>query len=215
MNFTELTIKILFIFFPGLIAVIIINNLTTHKKVEFKFFIIYSFILGTLSYMVIYILLIVNNIYLGFNGFKSHKNLAFMDVLTNNESFVNGKEIIFATIIAFFLSLLISLILNNGWLHIIARKLKITNQFGEKDVWQYLFNSPELSWITVRDFSTNMIYQGYVAAFSDTHAENELLIQDVYVYDSKTGNYLYDLNALYITRDKSDLTIEIQKKEAD
>lgn len=211
MNFTELTVQLLLIFLPGIVASIIINNLTTHKKPDFKFFIIYSFILGVLSYMIFYFLILFNKLYLKINGFESKTKLTFIKVLTNNETSVNVKEIIFTTIIAFLLALLISFIINKGWFHIVARKLNITKQFGEKDVWQFLFNSRELSWISVRDFDTNMVYQGYVAAFSDTHKENELLIQDVYVYDGRTGSYLYDLNALYITREKSKLTIEIQK----
>lgn len=211
MNLTELTIRLLLLFFPGLIAALLINNLTTHKRPDFNVYILHSFILGMLSYFVANLLLLLNNWYLKMNGFQSNGELSFFQSLTDNTVSISYKEVVVVTVIAFILAIIISLILNRGWFHWLARKAKITNQFGEGDVWQYLFNSPDIGWITVRDLETDLVYQGYVSAFSDTHQENELLLGEVHVYDGKTAEFLYELKMLYINRDLNKITIEIQK----
>lgn len=210
MNVTELTIRLLLLFFPGIIAALVITNLTTHKRPNFNLLILYSFILGLLSYFTTNSLLALNGLFLKFNGVQSRKELTFFKSLTDPTVLISMKEIMFVSLISIVLSLVISLVINRGWFHKIARAMKVTNQFGEKDVWQHLFNSPDIGWVTVRDLENNLMYQGYVGAFSDTFMENELLLKDVKVYYGETGEYLYDLKILYITRDIRKLTVEIQ-----
>lgn len=211
MEFSELTIRLLLIFFPGMIAMFIINNLTTHKRNEFNIFLLHSFLMGLVSYFTAYFVVMINNWILILNGYSGNKKLQFLESLTNGKSAISIREVLLVTLLAIILAIVISLVINRGWFHLLARKLKITNQFGEKDVWQHMFNSPNVEWISVRDFENDLIFQGHVAAFSDTSITNELLLQDVIVYASSTGEELYHLDAIYITRKTDSLTIEVQQ----
>ena len=62
----------------------------------------------------------------------------------------------------------------------------------------------------VRDFETDLAYEGWVNAWSDTYEVNELLLRDVKVYKSSTAELLYEVDSVYLTRAKDRLTIEIR-----
>ena len=93
------------------------------------------------------------------------------------------------------------------------RFLGITNKFGELDVWGYLMNSNDVSWITVRDIENNLMYDGWIQAFSDNSKEAEVLLGDVQVYDNNSGELLYEVNSQYLSLDKAKIRIEVRKLE--
>ena len=89
--------------------------------------------------------------------------------------------------------------------------MRITNKFADLDVWSYIFNSPDNYWIRVRDYNKNIIYQGWVEAFSDSTGKDELLLTQVSRYDLRTGNPFADnqLERLYIPISRDDMTVEL------
>jgi membrane glycosyltransferase len=51
MNFTSFTIRLLLLFLPGIISIILIDTFTIHRRWEgYKYF-LYSFVLGLLCYL--------------------------------------------------------------------------------------------------------------------------------------------------------------------
>ena len=90
------------------------------------------------------------------------------------------------------------------------QKLKITKKFGEQDVWGFLMNSPSTEWITVRDTENNIMYDGWVKAFSDNSKEAELLLESVSVYKNDTGEHLYDVDAQYLSLNRDKISIEVR-----
>ena len=109
------------------------------------------------------------------------------------------------------LGLLASLALNKHWLNRLARVIGVSNKFGDLDVWARMFNSSDIVWVVVRDFNHDLAFDGWVNAFSDTYDTNELLLRDVKVYQSSSAQLLYELDSVYLTREKDELTIEISK----
>ena len=61
--FTIIAINILFLLLPGILGVKIIRSLTytAGKKEEFNFFILDSFVLGTISYIFVFLILLTIN----------------------------------------------------------------------------------------------------------------------------------------------------------
>jgi len=116
-----------------------------------------------------------------------------------------------ATLVAPVLGLLASLALNKHWLNRLARVIGVSNKFGDLDVWARMFNSSDIVWVVVRDFNHDLAFDGWVNAFSDTYDTNELLLRDVKVYQSSSAQLLYELDSVYLTREKDELTIEISK----
>lgn len=91
-----------------------------------------------------------------------------------------------------------------------ALRTKLTKKFAEVDVWDYIFNSEneEMKWVIVRDVKNNLMYQGWVEAFSDTVKENELFMRDVVVYKNSTAEEYYSMPGLYISRNRDEITVE-------
>ena len=92
----------------------------------------------------------------------------------------------------------------------IAQLIRLTRRFGDQDVWSYLFNSTDVEWMTVRDHKRNLVYDGRVRFFSEDEKPAELYLQDVKVYDNASGEQLYDVAGMYISLERTDLTIEFR-----
>lgn len=203
LEFSDFTIRLLLLFFPGIIATLILDKLTTHRGRELRDFILYSFILGVTSYSLLYLAIQVINLF-----YKKTLTVIFFEALTSGKTTINFKEVFFATLIAVLLGVFMSIIVNRKMIHRAAQKLKITKKFGDSDVWQYIFESPDIEWITVRDLSNDLVYQGWVSAYSDTHENNELFLRDVIVYRNSDGSRLYDVKGIYLTKNKDDIILE-------
>ncbi|WP_417900464.1 DUF6338 family protein [Bacillus haimaensis] len=215
MQFSELTVRLLLIFFPGIISAIIIDNLTIHRGRELKVFLLNAFILGLASYFILFIWISINNWIVKLRGLEPTWKVNFLDSLIDKTSNIDIKEVLIATMISFLLGLLISAAINYKILHRFAKKIKITKKFGQLDVWSYTFDSPDIGWVIVRDLDQDLMYQGWVEAFSDTHEINELLLRDVNVYRNSTAEELYFMQGLYITRDLNNIIIEFPQIEND
>ncbi len=62
----------------------------------------------------------------------------------------------------------------------------------------------------MRDKEKDLIYDGWVQAFSDDSKDAELLLRDVSVYKNSTGEGLYQIGMMYISRNRDDIAIEIR-----
>jgi hypothetical protein len=92
----------------------------------------------------------------------------------------------------------------------IGKNLGVTNRYGDEDVWDYFHNMDNYEWVVVRDHKQKLYYYCWIKTFSETNEKRELLLSDVSVYNEE-GEYCYDVEAMYISRDEFDLTIEIPK----
>jgi len=52
------------------------------------------------------------------------------------------------------------------------------------------------------------VYDGRVRFFSEADKPAELYLKDVKVYDNASGEYLYDVAGMYVSLERTDLTIE-------
>ncbi len=220
-NLTEVTIKLLFLFLPGIIYYVLLHKLTFRPKKDFNFFLIYSFIFAVMNYGIYAVLL---NIFS-----KNDSKIHFLsDIFSKTNSF-DYIEIFYVSLIAVvtvsiysFISnnkILFNLniyIQNNKWLrtHVptflkIYQKIIITKKFERIDVWNEIFDTPDSNyhWVLITDFESKQKYEGWVNKFSDNVKENELFLRDVIVYDLKDKE-LFRTPAIYLTRKSDNITIE-------
>jgi len=211
MEISEFSIRIILLFLPGIIAKLIIESLTVYKEKRLFYFTIYSLVLGFFSYFCyIYFLKSIN--LLPFISIQT--DVQFLKALLDTKNTIDIIEVLNVSIFSIFIGLFFSFAINRKYFHRIAQSLKITRKFAEMDVWQYLFNSTNSTeWITVRDIKNNLMYEGWVQAFSDTVTENELFLRDVMVFNNTTGDKLYEVPGLYISRNKDEITIEFTALE--
>lgn len=176
MEMSELTIRLILLFLPGIISLLIIRRLVFYKDRKAFFFIIYALILGFISYAVYYVIVLLIN-----KSFcvDDRINIYFVKSLTDLKSPIVFSEIIAVASLSIIIGFFTAFLINKKVLHHIAHNLHITKQFSEPDVWSFIFNSDEVSknaWVMVRDPKNNIAYRGYVRAFSDTFKENELFL---------------------------------------
>ncbi len=203
MNISEFAFNLLLIFFPGIICTYMVDMFTNHReRTQFQF-LINVFLLGFGSYLfyafVVYC-------------FASNKidNINFLNAISGGKTKISLKEILQVCAISSILAVII-IFINTHKLHFrLFKTLKITNKFGEQDVWGFLMNSPSTEWVTVRDNENNIMYDGSVKAFSDNSKEAELLLENVSVYRNDSGKHLYDINAQYLSLNRDKISIEIR-----
>lgn len=221
-------LKILFLFFPGIIAYFIVELLTETKSKNSLYHVLNIFVLGVLSYSITHVIYRIFNwllhfihlniqtkflsLYIDCSNFVINTN--FIQCLFNENSSIAMGNIIFVTFIAVILGLIITYIIQHGLIHKWAQKHDISRKFSDSTVWGYIFNSQDLSqWITVRDIKNDLMFQGWLSVFSAENKNNELFLTDVRVFKNSTGKFLYETYGLYITRCENDITIEFYKPE--
>ena len=205
MNLSIFTFQIILVFLPGIIATETIQFLTDRRKDDhYKFrYIISSILFGIISYIFVecnnYIRYILTS--LNLCEFISYKSIDFFNMSNSSSLIVNLNEIFLAIFFALIISIIFSVLINKKVLIKLARKLNITHKFDEDDVWSYVFNSEERYWIIIRDIKNDLLYQGWLSAFSTTHNENEILLSNVQVYrNSNTEEVLYNMEKVYCTK---------------
>lgn len=199
MSLSEFTLSIILTFLPGLIAFIIVEQLTVHNEVKPYRFVIYSLLLGFACYLLYYPLTLIP-----FLGLKFH----FIQSLSNTKISLDFKEILVTTLLSIPLGLLVSFLINHKVLHKLGKLLKVTNKFGDLDVWSYIMNSQMPEWVVVRDIEKDLMYEGWIQAFSDSTERDEIFLRDVKVFTNKTAQLLYETPGLYLPKKRECLTIE-------
>jgi hypothetical protein len=138
-----------------------------------------------------------------------------LSILTSTDKYFDVWQFISLIIISLFLGVLSAISFNKKWLYRFGKKYKITNHFGEEDVWTYFNNSNDIDWIYVRNHKNNLTYYGNIKLFSDSNEKRELLLGDVTVYDSDSGDFMYEMENVYLCLDYNDISIETAKKKED
>ena len=211
MEISEFTIRVILLFLPGIISFLIIEKLTVMKERGPFYFVIYTFILGFFSYFTFAIVLwLINTL----PSVSRDTSVKFLKALLNSKEEIEITEVVWVSVLSIMNGFILSFIINRKYFHRLAQKMNITSKFGELDVWAYIFNSPDdTEWVTVRDIKNNLVYEGWVEAFSDSVKENELFIRDVIVFRNSTGERLYEIPGLYICRNRDEVTIEFNALE--
>lgn len=209
MELTEFSFRLLIFFLPGLIAYRIILELTLHKKPELSSEIINSLLLGFLCYTCYFFVL-------GLLKFvpclpQPQNDFVFLHLLSDGKTAPDFKEVFGASFLAVPIGLISAKLINYYALNKLARALNITNKFGEKTVWGYLLNSSEpTEWVLVRDFENDLMYEGWIQAFSDDAEDNEIFLREAKVFRNSTGEELYETPGLYIAKSRDKLAMEFR-----
>jgi hypothetical protein len=204
----------LHLFFPGVVCAIFVEYLTSSRPWPTFRFLLHSLVLGLGCYLTYWIILAVCSLLCGRSW---PPDLVFLHALQDSGILPGAKppslsirEIVIVTVIAPILAFPIAFTINHKLVHRLGQRLNVTVKFAEVDVWDYLFNATDAPWVIVRDTARDLAYEGWINSFSDTSNPNELFLRDVKVMRNSTGEYLYTIGGLYVSRDPKDLTIEFR-----
>jgi hypothetical protein len=222
MAFTELTLRLLLLFFPGIVCFVIVEALAVHRERKTHEVLFFTYVYGMLSYLA-YALI---SFLFGFRVYRidGESGLwvgsisgspAFFSSLTDSKVALDFWEIGWVAVCAAVLAFIVVYLNKIKGLHKFAHAIGATNRFGDPNVWSFALNAPDATWCVVRDLQNKLMFQGYVAAFSDVEDVAELVLTDVIVYNEETSEECYRAKRLYIGRKRDELTVEFQfPKEA-
>lgn len=134
----------------------------------------------------------------------------FWNSLFNAEIPISINEVTYSCLLSVLLAFMISAAIQNKWLNIIAKKLKVSYKYGDEDLYDFFLNAKEIDWVWVRDEANGYTYEGHVNSFSETKTIRELLLTDVKVYPYNSKGEPYQVPALYLSFPKNNpLFIEV------
>jgi len=193
MDVTDFGLRLILLFLPGIICASLVDALTTHpQRTQFQFT-LRALILGVASYGVLALF---------------RPGISFFVALSDQKVVPSLVEAGCASAVALGMAVALTYIANYKIHFRVAHLVRLTRRFGDQDVWSYLFNSLDVEWVTIRDHKRNLVYDGRVRFFSEADKPAELYLQDVKVYDNASGEYLYDVAGMYVSLERTDLTIE-------
>ena len=203
MGLSEFTFRILLIFIPGLITYLIVDKLTVHKEHKITDKLIYSFIFGFLCYIIYLIIITCSN-----NFLNTSIQFHFIESLTNKNASINLQEIGLVTLLSFPLGIILTYFVTYKLLHKFAHLIKASEKFGDIDVWSYIMNSNTIDWVLIRDVENNLMYEGWIEAYSDETERDEIFLRDAKVYTNDTDEFLYDIDGIYLPMNREKLRME-------
>lgn len=208
MELSSVTIRVLLLFFPGVLCALVVDALTVHRERTPVQFLTHAFALGMGSYLS---LALVRDAMAGVAGWlrlRQPVDVTFFDTLVNDRVRIAWGEIALAAGVGAVLSCVMAAAVNRRLLMRFACRLKLTQKLGEPAVWSFLLNSERGKSLIVRDISQDTTYVGTVEAFSETPDNAELFLKEVEVFQNSSAMKLYDAAYVYLARDVRGLVIE-------
>jgi hypothetical protein len=199
MDLSLLTLKVILLIVPGVICCLIYNRLTIRpdKRSEFHFAIL-SIVFGMASYVILQLFY--------WEGGKFHTLDTFKKI--GDDTIIPYIEIKWASIIAVFLGLLLTVIDTYKLIERVAYRLKFSKSTGNENLFTTFTSENEGEWVYIRDISNNLSYKGKIIGYNELSDLREIILDDVTVFDYPTSNLLYPMSKVYLSLDKNNLKIE-------
>jgi hypothetical protein len=202
---TVSTIQIALLFLPGLLWTMMDAAHRPSKQSEQFIYLVRTFLFGVISYAVV-----------GLVYARIGRPFDLLDLSAKQWKFTSGLDELAWALIA---ALALSIAWIAGRTHkVVTRFLNyvgVSNHVADQDIWEFMFNSdtPKIKFAYIRDYANELVYSGYVKAYSETPDVRELAMYDVIVYDGK-GKQLYAVPYLYLSRAPSSITLEFPVAES-
>ena len=210
----EFTVTALLLGFPGIICYFLVNKLIGKGERSTLEIILLVFAYSALSYSLIALFESVASLL--FDGRYTSYSIGFL----LGEEFKPSAKVLFqAVLAAILLAYILAFVNTHNIANRIGQKLKSTSRYGDEDVWHFFHNAPDSEkndgWVVVRDYKADLSIFCYISTWSDTGKERELVLSDASVYRNSTGDFLYEVRHMYLSRQRDDLMIEVPPSDAE
>ncbi|MCX6147308.1 MAG: hypothetical protein NTW25_08680 [Candidatus Kapabacteria bacterium] len=210
---SEFSIKLIIILIPGIIATKIVWMLTSNQNNSKFNFIISAILYGVFSYLLFQIVSFIG-IYSLLNFiFNTHYNYTSLKIWGLNSHKIYYDEVMWASFFSIIVGLLITLSDNYKILNKFAKKLRISNKFGDENLYSYFLNSKEIDYVYIRNIKNNITYYGRVNAYSENKTDCEIVLLEVSIYRYEDSILLYEVDQIYLSFNRSELIIEHSLKK--
>jgi hypothetical protein len=210
MEASELMIRLIVLLIPGVIAALIIETLTVHKAWDKFRFMVYAILLGFASYALLQLVLGIIWFTCRLLAFDfTYTKLGSWASLFNAKDPIDVIEVMLACGASVILGGGLSAIIQYKVTHRIARWLRISDKYGDENLFSFFLNAKEVTWICIRMPSKNLTYEGWRESFSETDKIREIVLRDVRVYRYEDSALLYEVPAIYLCLPVDDIVIEM------
>ena len=209
MELSELTLRVLLLFFPGVLCAMLVDALTVGRERTPAQFLTASFVLGMGSYLFLALGRTAWAALARLFGASAPPPVTFFGSLLEDGAVVAWREIALAAAAAVLLGAGISAALNHRLLYAAARRLRISWRTGDPDLWTSVLRVQGRRWLVVRDVGRGLVYYGWADGFSEDGATPELLLRAASVHDADTGGNLYKADILYVSFESRALAIQV------
>lgn len=204
MEISDLALKVVLALVPGLMGALLIERLTIHKSWSSFRFTLYAFLVGIFVYSIMQGALELLQLVVA-----HEKTLTFWSVVRNDAAVqLDPVEVVIASAIAIVIGSIVSLVTTRKVLHRLARRIGLTDKFGDESLFYFYLNSPAVSWVRISVASEGKTYEGLTSSFSEDQGRREVALTCVKVYRSEDSAELYSLESVYLSMDSSNLVIE-------
>lgn len=203
MEISELTLKLIIILIPGAIASRIYQKVTIHEKWTSFQFIANSILFGGVSYLITELFIHL--------CYGDERLLSFWNDLPSTD--IPYDIVLKTCLTGVLIGLSVSALDHFKLLNWFAKRIKISNKYGDENLYSHFLNAKNVQEVYVRDIENNTTYHGVVDSFSETDDTCELVLWDVAVYSNDPYELNNELDKVYLSRPKSSITIELPIKE--
>ncbi len=202
MEISELTLKLIIILIPGAIATRVYQKVTIHEKWTSFQFIANSILFGSFSYLITELFIV--------KLYDDKRLINFWNDLPTSE--IPYDIVLKTCITGLFIGLIVSAIDHFKILNWFAKKIKISNKYGDENLYSHFLNASNVTEVYVRDLENNTTYHGIIDSFSETDTTCEIVLWDVAVYSNDPSKLVNNLDKVYLSRPKNNITIELPIK---
>lgn len=211
----SLAVTLLVIMLPGITAAVIADKLVSHKRwTSFKFT-LYAFVLGVGSYALLQIIAWLSDVIIFLirclimdESFSGWTMLNTWQAIESDSPAINSWELILATTFSVLVAFASTWVINHKVFNKIASRIGISNKYGDENLYSYFLNARGIGWVYVRDQERGLTYQGLIKAFSETESMQELVMEEVSVYNYEDSAFLYEIPTIYLTKNMGEFVIE-------
>lgn len=205
---SQLLVTLVVILFPGILSAIIYDKITTHSKWDSFKFSLYSLVLGIFSYSFLQAIYLVSDIVKSLDLPETWTWLSIWQHALEPNGSINASEIFGAAIVSLPVALASSYIINHKLFNKLAGLLRVSQKFGDENLFSYYLNSKDVDWIYVRDQEDDITYQGRIVSFSEGEHCQELVLTEVSVFQTTDSKLLYEIPSIYICKKFGSFIIE-------
>ena len=203
MEYTELTVRLIVLFIPGIIETFIYEVCQNRSDMNNRDFVINVVLSAFIAYSVTYV------IFKHMGGGTS-----FFDALLDSSIRISMTEIMVASVLSIVFGFLEAKVVRGTIL--IDKKRNERHSKARLSVWDELFdeNDGYDGHVKIILNDQEIIYEGYVAKYSaSVMNKKEICLRDAVKYDLKTGDVLQkEIDEVYLQiRDDEDIVIEMIK----
>ncbi len=162
MNLDTTTIKLLFLLLPGLLANFTYGRLVSTYQDTAWYALARTFTFAAICYL---------------------PYLIFAGKFPLIERDIDTTSVFMASLLSVPIGFVVAFVSHKRLINKLGMHLGVSTRYGGEDVWEIANREifPE-RWVVVRDLRANLIYYGYIQAYSESEKERELLLGDVDVF---------------------------------